>query len=195
MANILIISGSVYGTATLVAEDLQIALEKNGHSVTHQDGGNSKSLADEALDLALIVTSTTGAVSQGFLLGHREFRARAMVQRTRDEGIVAGMGSNELRLLDISLSSDIQVDDLVVTSGKSSRFPEGIPIGVVVSNEVTGGLFRDVRVRALASLSRLEELYIVQPVPADSASLVPVDSASDTDLPGATHRQNQNGSE
>ncbi|MCB1756006.1 MAG: flavodoxin domain-containing protein [Gammaproteobacteria bacterium] len=61
MANILIISGSVYGTATLVAEDLQIALEKNGHSVTHQDGGNSKSLADEALDLALIVTSTTGA--------------------------------------------------------------------------------------------------------------------------------------
>ncbi|MCA9786443.1 MAG: rod shape-determining protein MreC [Candidatus Cloacimonetes bacterium] len=148
-----------------------------------------------AWGLAGAVTSTTGAVSQGFLLGHREFRARAMVQRTRDEGIVAGMGSNELRLLDISLSSDIQVDDLVVTSGKSSRFPEGIPIGVVVSNEVTGGLFRDVRVRALASLSRLEELYIVQPVPADSASLVPVDSASDTDLPGATHRQNQNGSE
>lgn len=74
MANILIISGSVYGTATLVAEDLQIAMEKKGHSVTHQEGGTSKSLADESLDLALIVTSTTGAgdVPANLMIFHEE---------------------------------------------------------------------------------------------------------------------------
>ncbi|HBR96439.1 MAG TPA: hypothetical protein DD979_03555 [Gammaproteobacteria bacterium] len=61
MANILIISGSVYGTATVVAEDLKIALEKGGHRVTHQEGGDSSILADEQFDAALICTSTTGA--------------------------------------------------------------------------------------------------------------------------------------
>ncbi len=61
MINILIVSGSVYGTATLVAEDLKIALEKTGYNVTHQDGGSSKSLANEKYDLLLISTSTTGS--------------------------------------------------------------------------------------------------------------------------------------
>jgi flavodoxin len=61
MANILIISGSVYGTATLVAEDLQLALEKNGHTASHQNGGNSKALTQAQLDLLLVCTSTTGA--------------------------------------------------------------------------------------------------------------------------------------
>jgi rod shape-determining protein MreC len=126
-----------------------------------------------AWGLAGAVTATADGVSQGFLLGHRDFRARALVQRTRDEGIIAGRGDNELRLLDIPLTSDLAVDDLVVTSGKGSRFPEGIPIGVVTAVEETGGLFREVRVRPLASVSRLEELYIVQPVSPDSASILP----------------------
>jgi rod shape-determining protein MreC len=126
-----------------------------------------------AWGLAGAVTASADQVSQAFLLGHRDFRARALVQRTRDEGILAGNGSGELRLLDIPLTSGIEVEDLVVTSGKGSRFPEGIPVGVVTAVEETGGLFREVRVRPLASLSRLEELYIVQPVSPDSVSLLP----------------------
>lgn len=61
MANIIIVSGSVYGTATLVADDLKIALEKVGHAVTHQEGGSAKALGDSDYDLAFICTSTTGS--------------------------------------------------------------------------------------------------------------------------------------
>ena len=61
MPNILIVSGSVYGTATVVAEDLKIALEKSGHSVTHQEGGDSRILEDDQFDLTIICTSTTGS--------------------------------------------------------------------------------------------------------------------------------------
>lgn len=61
MANIIIVSGSVYGTATLVADDLKIALEKVGHTVTHQEGGSAKVLGDSKYDLAFFCTSTTGS--------------------------------------------------------------------------------------------------------------------------------------
>ncbi|MDO6461129.1 flavodoxin domain-containing protein [Granulosicoccaceae sp. 1_MG-2023] len=61
MAKVLIISGSVYGTATLVSDDIKAALEAAGHQVTHQEGGSADSLAGEGLDLALICTSTTGS--------------------------------------------------------------------------------------------------------------------------------------
>ncbi len=60
MTKILIVTGSVYGTATLVGEDLQIALEKNGHKVHLQEGGSSRILEQE-FDLVLICTSTTGS--------------------------------------------------------------------------------------------------------------------------------------
>lgn len=61
MLQLLIVSGSVYGTATVVAEDLKIFLEKSGHVVTHQDGGNCRILEDTSFDLAIICTSTTGS--------------------------------------------------------------------------------------------------------------------------------------
>lgn len=61
MANIVIVSGSVYGTATLVADDLKIALEKVGHAVTHQEGGSASILGEPQFDLAFICTSTTGS--------------------------------------------------------------------------------------------------------------------------------------
>ncbi len=61
MANILIVSGSVYGTATLVAEDLKIALEKVGHQVTHQEGDSAKVLGNSGFDLAILCSSTTGS--------------------------------------------------------------------------------------------------------------------------------------
>lgn len=108
--------------------------------------------------------------SRGWLLSHRDFRVRAMLQRTREEGLLSG-GAARLTLQDIPLSGDVLVGDLVVTSGVGSRFPGGLPIGVVDEVLEGGGLFKEVRVRPLAELSRIEELYIVQPAPADSVDV------------------------
>lgn len=108
--------------------------------------------------------------SRGLLLSHRDFRVRAMVQRTREEGILSG-GAALLELQDIPLSSDVLVGDLVITSGTGSRFPGGLPVGVVENLQEGGGLFKKVLVKPLAALSRIEELYIVQPVAADSVDV------------------------
>lgn len=108
--------------------------------------------------------------SRAILLSHRDFRARAMVQRTREEGLLQG-GVRELRLLDIPLSSDLQVGDPIITSGGRSSFPGGLPIGVVSRVEEGGGLFKDVWVEPIVRLNRLEELFVTQAVPADSVDV------------------------
>ncbi len=109
--------------------------------------------------------------SFGILLSHRDFRARVMLQRTREEGLLSGGFAGDLALLDIPLSSDVQVGDPVLTSGRGSKFPPGIPAGTVSRVSETSGLFKEVEVRPLVRLSRLEELFIVQPVPADSVDI------------------------
>ena len=100
--------------------------------------------------------------SRALLVTHRDFRARAQLARTREEGIIAGNGTLQMELRDIPLSSGVAPGDTVMTSGHGSRFVGGIPLGTVLSVHETGGMFKVIRVRALARLSRLEELYVVQ---------------------------------
>ncbi len=114
-----------------------------------------------AYGLAGTVVQTGSHSATAALLGHRDFRCRALVQRTREEGILAGSGPGELVLQEIPLSSDLQVDDVIVTSGKGSRFPGGVPIAVVREVRPGTGLFLEVRLRPLARLTRLEELYVI----------------------------------
>jgi rod shape-determining protein MreC len=106
--------------------------------------------------------------SRAQLLTHQDFSVRALVQRTRNEGILTGGYGRLLRLMDIPLSSEIMVGDQVISSGKGSRYAGGIPIGLVVSVRESGGLFKDVVVKPLVDLENLEELFIVQPVSQDS---------------------------
>ncbi len=127
--------------------------------------------------LAGLVAEADLNQSRALLLSHRDFRARAMLQRTREEGLISG-GQKQLSLLDIPLSSDVQLGDPVVTSGGESRFPGGIPIGLVTSIEEGGGLFKTIRVEPVTQLNRLEELFVTQPIPADSVDVSQLSGAS-----------------
>lgn len=60
MANIAILVGSVYGGATLVAEEVQTALQNHGHSAEILEEPEAEDLANDDLDILLVCTSTTG---------------------------------------------------------------------------------------------------------------------------------------
>jgi len=110
--------------------------------------------------------------SRALLLSHRDFRLRALLQRTREEGILSG-GAEELILSDIPFSSPVATGDTVLTAFAGTRFPGGLPVGVVSRVLESGGLFREVRVAPISRLNGLEEVYLVQnrERPADSLSL------------------------
>lgn len=99
--------------------------------------------------------------SRALLLSHRDFRLRALLQRSREEGILSG-GAEELALGDIPFSSPVAAGDTVLSAWSGSRFPGGLPVGVVSRVLESGGLFREVRVQPLRRLGSLEEIYVAQ---------------------------------
>jgi len=61
MAQVSIVVGSVYGTASFVGEELQAALEEAGHGVTRSESAGIEAITAEGLEVLIAVTSSTGA--------------------------------------------------------------------------------------------------------------------------------------
>jgi rod shape-determining protein MreC len=89
-------------------------------------------------------------------------RVSAHVQRTRAAGILLWESGSGLRLADVPHHADVEVGDLVVTSGLGEIFPKGILIGRVTAVAYDEGhLFRQIDVEPFVGFSRLEEVFIV----------------------------------
>jgi rod shape-determining protein MreC len=87
----------------------------------------------------------------------------AIIQRNRVRGIVCGKDANTCVLKYVRGNLDVQVGDLVVTSGKDGVFPKGLRLGTIQ------GVYRDpldlfqrIDVKPVVRLSALEELLIVK---------------------------------
>jgi rod shape-determining protein MreC len=107
-------------------------------------------------------------------------RIPVLVQRTRERGIAAGFNGHRLQLEFVSKLADIQVGDMIVTSGTGEGFPKGLVVGRVAALTSGGsGLFRQVTVMPVVDFNRAEEvmLLLLPPKPAEDAELV-----SDADL-------------
>jgi len=70
--------------------------------------------------------------SQVLLLNDARSSVAALIQRTRATGIVKGQLDGGLVMEDIGRDADVQVGDVVLTSGLGDVFPKGVVIGQVV---------------------------------------------------------------
>jgi cell shape-determining protein MreC len=67
-----------------------------------------------------------------------------------------------LYLFHVPLTDTVRVGDVVVTSGASTLFPEGLPVGTVARLGVDpDGLLQEIEVRPAAPLTRLREVFVV----------------------------------
>ena len=100
--------------------------------------------------------------SIGQLLLDQNFRVSAKVQRSSIKGIIGWESDRNCSLNEIPNRSDVQPGDLVVTSGYSDIFPEGIYIGKIITAEDTQrDLFMNIRVKPDIDFNRLEEVLII----------------------------------
>lgn len=90
----------------------------------------------------------------------------AMNQRTRDDGIVRGLGFNLSRLhMDfVFYRADFRLGDLIITSGTDTLFPKGLVIGKVtklIKNK--GELFYQVlEIEPSVDFNRIEETLVIR---------------------------------
>lgn len=94
------------------------------------------------------------------ILDHRS-RFPVIIQRSRARGMVYG-SSNHLDLQRISVRTDIQVGDRVVTSGLTGLFPKGILVGTVESIEHKDqDLFQSAKLKPAVDFDKIEAVFVI----------------------------------
>lgn len=104
-----------------------------------------------------------------------------VVESSRRQGIVKGIGGRELELDYIDDDNDIKEGDELITSGMDRIHPKGIPLGVVTSVGERRGLIKAVTIRPYADLGRLEEVLCIVEHPLeipDPSEMPPAASSS-----------------
>jgi rod shape-determining protein MreC len=125
----------------------------------------------DRLDTDTAVLSPSGVVgrvilpslraSKVQLLIDRNAAAGATVERSRVQGVVVGVGTEELRMDYVPGTADVKAGDLVVTSGIDGIYPKGFVIGTIESVDRGAGTYHEIRVRPAVDFSRLEEVLVV----------------------------------
>ena len=148
------------------------------------DRGTSSGLA-----VGMPVTSETGAIGQIIscspttatvrLLNDEASSVSAMLQKSRAQGMLQGSVDGKLRLTLIRTDQNVQVGDVVVTSGLGGVFPKGLPLGKVASVQSSPGEgFYEIEVEPNARIANLEEVLVI-------TSLTEEQQASDDDITNA----------
>lgn len=87
----------------------------------------------------------------------------AVIQRNRVRGILTGRDANGCMLKYVRGNLDIQVGDLVVSSGKDGVYPKGLRLGIVqAAFKDPVDLFQKIEVKPLVRLSALEEVLVIK---------------------------------
>ena len=88
-----------------------------------------------------------------------------MTQLNRSRGILSGTGSDKSYDAKISYllrRDEVEEGELVVTSGRTGKFPKELPIGRIKTiNTKSFGLYQEVTVEPIVDFSRIEEVYII----------------------------------
>jgi rod shape-determining protein MreC len=107
------------------------------------------------------ITLPSARASLVQLLIDRNAAAGALVERTRVQGVVVGVGDGTLRMDFVATTGDVVAGDQIVTSGIDGLYPKGFAIGTVERVERGDGLYHVISVRPAVDVSRLEEVLVV----------------------------------
>jgi len=94
----------------------------------------------------------------------KSFGVSLIIERTRVQGILKWL-ERDLWILDgVPTGTDVRIGDVAMTTGQGGVFPAGIRTGIVCELlEESAEQFKDVRLRPLADLQTLEEVFVLMP--------------------------------
>ncbi len=84
-----------------------------------------------------------------------------ILEKSRLQGILRGAPNGQLIVEKIMSDESVQPGERVLTSGGDQIFPKGLDVGTVMSVKPGKDSFLDIRVKAGANLSKLEEVLVI----------------------------------
>ncbi len=149
---------------TLLAEIIGGGASSASKEVILNKGTDDGVLAGMAIitasGIAGHVQAAHGTSSLAVLINDAESAVGAILGDTRVRGVLRGLGTGECELNYINPDVPVRVGEIIYTSGADRIFPKGLPIGEVVSREVSEAS-QQIRVRPFAALDRLDEVLVV----------------------------------
>jgi len=108
------------------------------------------------------VIETQISTSKILLISDPNLSVSAIVQRSRQEGLVCGTLGNHLIMKYLPEESDINMQDTIITSGLNDVYPKGIIIGTVINmGKEFSGLSQYAIIKPAVNLSDIEEVLII----------------------------------
>jgi rod shape-determining protein MreC len=107
------------------------------------------------------------ASSQVALIGNPNCRVAAIIDKTRETGVISSTASpvdkSLVTLTYLSSNASLKPGQPVLTSGIGGIFPKDITIGQIAedSRQVDFGMYTEARVKLAANLNALEEVWVV----------------------------------
>jgi len=178
----------------LVASILNVDLDPFRHRVLLDKGAVDGVFRGQAvLDGEGIfgqVTKVNAATSEVILISDAEHAIPVQSNRSGVRTIAVGAGDiNKLSLPFLTVESDIQENDLLLSTGMGGVFPPGYPVAQVSKVKRAGSTFALVEARPTAKLDRAREVLLVWfkalPVAAEPAAPVP-EPGQETATPAPT---------
>jgi len=118
-------------------------------------------VASQGLLVGRIIDVTANA-ARVLLITDISSQVSARLQTTRAQGSVQGQLTGNLRMIMIPQEADVQVGDLVVTSGLGGNFPPDIVIGQITSKrQFEFELNQEAEVRSLVDFATLEFVLVI----------------------------------
>ncbi|HPD20006.1 MAG TPA: rod shape-determining protein MreC [Candidatus Pacearchaeota archaeon] len=96
------------------------------------------------------------------LLSDPGFALDALVQRTRTQGVVEGIGKGFCQMKYVLGSEDVRLGDWVIASGLEGSFPKGTIVGKIISlkkNKLSA--FQEVIIQPVVNFKKTEEVFVV----------------------------------
>lgn len=151
--------------STTGAEVIAAGVSPEFRTVTIDKGGADGITADMAVvapsGVVGRITQPSARAALVQLIVDRNAAAGAVIERTRVQGIVVGVGDGNLRMDFAPATGDVVAGDVVVTSGIDGLYPEGFIIGTVERVARGDGLYHEIAVRPAVDFSRLEDVLVV----------------------------------
>jgi len=128
--------------------------------------------SEDGIELNMVVVNSDGLVGQVLevspnlskvqLIVDLSSRVGAILQNSREAGILKGEGRGRTRLDYLSRLQHLKEGEKVLTSGMGSIYPKGILIGTTSRiNKIRGGLYQSAYVISSVDFTKLEEVLIL----------------------------------
>lgn len=160
-------SAAELNTKVLTAQIIGIDPDPSRQEVVVNKGANDKVRVGQAVldakGLLGQVVEAGASFSRVLLVTDSSHALSVQINRNGVRAILAGTGQvDKLRLMYVPTTADVEVGDLLVSTGLDQRYPQGYPVGKIVSLHVEpGDAFMTVEAAPTAEIDKVSHVLLV----------------------------------